>query len=114
MTPETVDWPCSSLDLLPTLSNLFGLEFDSRLYMGRDMFSDAEPLIIFSDRSWLTEKGSFYSEDETVTSFTEQPLSEDMVRYYNQKIADQFLVSQWILETDYWRTIFGDNLPPEG
>ena len=114
MTPETVDRPCSSLDLLPTLSNLFGLEFDSRLYMGRDMFSDAEPLIIFSDRSWLTEKGSFYSEDETVTSFTEQPLSEDMVRYYNQKIADQFLVSQWILETDYWRTIFGDNLPPEG
>ena len=114
MTPETVDRPCSSLDLLPTLSNLFGLEFDSRLYMGRDMFSDAEPLIIFSDRSWLTEKGSFYSEDETVTSFTEQPLSEDMVRYFNQKIADQFLVSQWILETDYWRTIFGDNLPPEG
>ena len=114
MTPETVDRPCSSLDLLPTLSNLFGLEFDSRLYMGRDMFSDAEPLIIFSDRSWLTEKGAFYSEDETVTSFTEQPLSEDMVRYYNQKIADQFLVSQWILETDYWRTIFGDNLPPEG
>lgn len=113
MTPETVDWPCSSLDLLPTLSNLFGLEFDSRLYMGHDVFSEAEPLIIFSDRSWLTEKGSFYSSDETVTSFTEQPLSKDMVRYYNQKVADKFLVSQWILEKDYWRTIFGDNLPPD-
>lgn len=113
MTPETIDWPCSSLDLLPTLSNLFGLEFDSRLYMGHDMFSDAEPLIIFSDRSWLTEKGSFYSVDETVTSFTDEPLSEDTVHYYNQKVADKFLVSQWILETDYWRTIFGDNLPPD-
>lgn len=113
MEPETVDYPCSSLDLLPTLSNLFGLDFDSRLYMGHDVFSDAEPLIIFSDRSWLTEKGSFYSVNETTESFTDQPLSEDMVRYYNQKIADKFLVSQWILETDYWRTIFGDNLPPE-
>ncbi len=34
MTPERVERPCSSLDLLPTLCNLFGLDFDSRLYMG--------------------------------------------------------------------------------
>ncbi len=29
MTPEQVERPCSSLDLLPTLCNLFGLDFDS-------------------------------------------------------------------------------------
>lgn len=113
MTPETIDRPCSSLDLLPTLSNLFGLEFDSRLYMGQDIFSDAKPLILFSNRSWLTGFGSFYSVTGEVTSFTGKPLSDELVHYYNDRIADQFLVSEWVLDTDYWRTIFGDNLPPD-
>jgi phosphoglycerol transferase MdoB-like AlkP superfamily enzyme len=40
-----IDEPCSSLDILPTLSNLFGLEYDSRLLMGQDILSDAEPLV---------------------------------------------------------------------
>ena len=39
----------SSLDVLPTILNLFGVEFDSRLLMGKDIFSDSEPLVIFSD-----------------------------------------------------------------
>lgn len=112
MEPEVIDRPCSSLDILPTLSNLFGLRFDSRLYMGQDVFSEADPLIIFSDRSWLTTYGSFYSVDETVTSFMETELPAEIVQYYNQVVADKFLVSQWVLEEDYWRILFGDNLPP--
>lgn len=113
MTPETVERPSSSLDLLPTLSNLFGLEFDSRLYMGQDIFSDAEPLIVFSNRSWLTEAGSFYSVTGEVTSSNDKPLSDAQAQYYNDAVADKFLVSEWVLDTDYWRVLFGDNLPPE-
>ena len=113
MKPETVDKLSCSMDLLPTLSNLFGLEFDSRLYMGQDVFSDASPLVVFSDRSWLTDFGAFYSQNETVTSFTDQPVPQDVVEYYNAAVADKFLVSQWILEEDYWRDLFGDNLPPD-
>src|SRR5699024_5938254 len=59
MEPETVDEPVSSLDIVPTISNLLGLEFDSRLLMGRDVFSDAERLVIFSDRSYLTDLGHY-------------------------------------------------------
>ena len=43
-----VDKYCSSLDVMPTLSNLFGLEYDSRLLMGQDILSDAPGLVIFS------------------------------------------------------------------
>lgn len=39
MEPETVDKLSSNMDILPTLSNMFGLEYDSRLLMGRDIFS---------------------------------------------------------------------------
>ena len=33
-----VDTPCSSIDIVPTLDNLFGIPYDSRLYSGRDIF----------------------------------------------------------------------------
>ncbi|MBD5496072.1 MAG: LTA synthase family protein, partial [Lachnospiraceae bacterium] len=52
--PIIVDTPVSSVDMLPTLCNLFGVEWDSRLYVGRDVFSDALPLVFFGNYDWKT------------------------------------------------------------
>ena len=54
-----VDTPVYSLDILPTLSNLFGVVYDSRLLVGRDVFSEAEPLVLWNNYKWKTDKGSF-------------------------------------------------------
>ena len=54
--PIKVDKLGSSLDLLPTMLNLFGVEFDSRLLMGNDLLSNASPLVIYSNRSFITEE----------------------------------------------------------
>ena len=54
-----VDTPVYSLDILPTVSNLFGVEWDSRLLVGRDVFSDAEPLVLWPDYNWVTDQGTF-------------------------------------------------------
>lgn len=54
-----VDGPTMSLDILPTLSNLFGVEYDSRLMCGRDVFSDEMELVFWLDGSWKTDKGSY-------------------------------------------------------
>ena len=56
-----VETPVYSLDILPTLCNLFGVPFDSRLLAGRDVFSDAEPLVLWPDRSWRTECGFYHA-----------------------------------------------------
>ena len=40
--PIPVDKVCSSIDILPTVSNLLGLEYDSRLLVGRDILSDSD------------------------------------------------------------------------
>ena len=48
---SVLDKYCSSLDLLPTISNLFSLKYDSRLLMGNDVFSDADPLIVLNSRN---------------------------------------------------------------
>lgn len=54
-----VEEPTSSIDILPTLSNLFGLQYDSRLLIGRDVFSDTEPLVLWNTYCWRTEKGNY-------------------------------------------------------
>ena len=107
MTPETIDAPCSHLDLLPTLSNLFGLEFDSRLYMGRDVFSEAEPLVMFRNRSWITDLASYDFNTGEIVSFTDQPVSDEYVQRINTELSNRFSVSSRVLDYDYWRVLFG-------
>lgn len=107
MEPETVDEPCCSMDILPTLSNLFGLEFDSRLYIGHDIFSDAEPLVIFQTRSWMTDKASYRSDTGEVVSFTGEEISEDYVKRIKRAVNNKFSASANILDMDYWGILFG-------
>ncbi len=107
MTPEVIDEPCSSLDLLPTISNLFGLEFDSRLYMGRDIFSDAEPFVMFLNRSWITDKAMYNASTKKVTSLTGEEISNDYVKAHTRELNNRFTISARILDYDYWRILFG-------
>ena len=106
MTPERVERPCSSLDLLPTLCNLFGLDFDSRLNMGQDVFSQAEPLVLFSNRSWLTDRASYNSQTGEVKSLTGGEISEDYAQSIKDMVNNKFTISAWILDRDYWRVLF--------
>lgn len=55
-------------DLLPTLLNLFGVEYDSRLYLGKDVFDESDGITIFSNGSWKNEYG-FY--DSSTSKFIE-------------------------------------------
>lgn len=40
---------CYDVDILPTISNLLGLEYDSRLMVGQDILSDSEQLVCFPE-----------------------------------------------------------------
>ena len=108
MTPEVIDEPTSHLDLLPTLSNLFGLEFDSRLYMGSDVFSDAEPLVMFRNRSWITDVARYNSQTGKVESMNGEEVSDTYVDAIKTEVNNRFAVSTRILENDYWRILFKD------
>lgn len=102
METVEIDKECSALDILPTISNLMGVEYDSRLLMGTDILSDSDPLVIFSNRSWITDKGRYNS---TVDSFKidEGATVEDgYARRIVSAVNDKFKFSAKILETDYY------------
>ena len=61
--PVVVDKPCCQVDILPTVSNLLGLEYDSRMLDGSDILSDSEGLVVFTSRCWMTDRG-FYNLEE--------------------------------------------------
>ena len=50
-----VDEYCSTADILPTLLNLFGVDYDSRLLAGTDALSSGLHVAVLSDKSFLTK-----------------------------------------------------------
>jgi phosphoglycerol transferase MdoB-like AlkP superfamily enzyme len=106
MTPVVVDRPCSALDRIPTLSNLFGLEYDSRLMMGQDIMSDSSPLVIFSNRSWITDKARFNSITNTFTYTKGNKKDREYEKRINNTVANKFYFSARILDMDYYRRLF--------
>ena len=106
--PVHVDKVCSSLDVMPTLANLFGLEYDSRLLAGRDILSDEPGLVIFSNYSFLTNRGSY---DSTTDTFTMYDGSEPDPEYVAERVAEvqnRVAYSAAILDRDYYRVVFGE------
>lgn len=105
-TNVIIDEPASSMDILPTLCNLFGLSYDSRLMMGRDVFSDSEPLVILSNRSFVTDKVMYNSTTGEVIKLTDEELPTNYIKNINTVIKNKFAVSKSILKSDYYRYVF--------
>lgn len=103
--PVQITKPCSSLDILPTLSNLFGLEYDSRLLMGWDILSDSEGLVVLSDRSFITDLGRYDSKADTFTPAPGRYASESYVNSVMTEVNSMFPNCKSILETDYYGKI---------
>jgi len=104
--PIIVDKPCSALDILPTIANLMGIEYDSRLLMGRDIHADADPLVIFSNRSWITDLGRYNSVTDTFTPENGVTVEDGYARKILSQVNAKFKYSARILEKDYYSHVF--------
>lgn len=100
-----IDKTISGLDLLPTIYNLYGIEFDSRLLMGRDIFSDSEHIVILSDRSWITEAGRYNSVTRKFTKTTEEEIYDDYIDRINSIVNNRFSMSALILDNNYYKKV---------
>ena len=106
MTPEVIDKPCSTVDILPTLSNLFGTEFDSRLMSGRDIFSNADPIVFFMGHKWLTDKASFDPDSKEFLSLTDEKVDEEYQERISGIVSNRFNFAAKILDYDYYNLLF--------
>jgi arylsulfatase A-like enzyme len=110
MKPMVVEKPASSLDILPTLSNMMGIAYDSRLVMGKDIFSSASPLVVFNNQSFITGEGRYNTATKVFTK-TGDADDETVLTHRNevsQKISAMFYYSSKILEKNYYDEVLND------
>lgn len=104
--PIKVEKLGTSIDILPTVLNLFGVEYDSRLLIGKDILSDSEPLVIFADRSFITDKGRYNAVTGEFIANNGEEIEEGYIDKVNSDIYRRFQMSRLILEKDYYRKVF--------
>ena len=109
--PIVVDTPCCTVDILPTLLNLFGFEYDSRLLIGQDVLDpNAQHMAILYNGSFITEYVKFNSNTGKVTYLVDESLIPDnYVDILSKIVQNKFTISKAILDLDYYRVV----LPPE-
>ena len=111
--PVYVTKACGSMDVVPTLLNLFGFEYDSRMYAGRDIFSDEEGLVIFNDRSFVTDS-VIYNRKTKETIWLQDDEGNDTIpeeekdAYFDgikQEVKERYQFSAYILQENYYQDV---------
>lgn len=101
-----VDKTASQIDILPTLLNLFGVEYDSRLLVGKDILSDYEGIAVFSDRSWVTDKGTYFTHGKKFISKDGSEVDNEYISRINTRVANSFSISDSIIKNNIYNEIF--------
>lgn len=117
--PVVVDTPCSAIDIVPTLSNLFGLEYDSRLYSGRDIFatnyqanqySSNMPLVVFANKgygsSWITAAGTYEASTGTFTPREGVTVDENYVSRVKSLVGAKYTYAKLVIERNYYSLVW--------
>ena len=114
--PVRITKPASSIDIIPTLSNLFGLEYDSRLLMGTDILSTTDPVVVLNCNGsggswhWITPYGSYNTKTKKFTMAQgvdwDETKQNEYVRAMNGIVAAKRAYSLKILDNDYYKYVF--------
>lgn len=88
----------NDIDLVPTILNLFGIEYNANNYIGNDLFDqNRKNLLLFSDGSWYD--GEKYSEDKKIDRNSKKYIENFT---YVHDILD---LNTMIISNNYYSTI---------
>lgn len=104
-----VDEYCCNVDILPTILNLWGFEYDSRLLAGTDVFSDGYHVAVLKDSSFYNDKiwlNASSGEVRYLLEENELPRNyvENMIAFVKKKVN----MSVDILNTDYYNFVYSN------
>jgi len=116
--PVYVDKACGSMDLIPTLLNLFGFSYDSRMYAGKDIFSTDEGMVIFNDRSFVTDGvicpkkvDPIWIKNEDGTDVIPDEMKETYLSEKKKEVKDRYQFSAYILQENYYQDVEAARVP---
>lgn len=101
---EKIDKYSSNIDILPTILNMFGIKYDSRVIIGKDIMSSNDGIVIFNDRSFLTNQG-FYNEKKKEFSSAKTNIPQGYIKEKRIEAFNKTNISSMILETNYYKSL---------
>ena len=111
MDPVEVETPCCNIDILPTMLNLFGLEYDSRLITGTDVFSNGNHVAILSNKSFITDKVMYDAEKgKTTYLVNENEVPEGYIEALSQVVTNKMSIATTVLNKDYYRFVYENTI----
>ena len=105
---------CCNVDILPTVLNLFGMDYDSRLFMGTDIFSDGVHKAVLYNKSFITE----YAIYDARTGEVEWKVNPDSYDWKNLNsyvdnmsalIDSEYTASVNIIKTNFFYHLWKDS-----
>lgn len=94
----------SYMNITPTIANLFDLDYDPRLYAGKDILSDTyENRVIFADGSWK-DSVAFYNAATGKITYSEPntTYTAEEIKQINTVIKNRIAMSNLAIKTNYF------------
>ena len=111
--PVVIDKYCCSMDIAPTLANLFGLPYDSRLYIGTDILAPEPNYVIFDDKSFINDKIMYDAGSRKVTMLVDEEITDEYLKSCIEYVDELFYNSAHIIDKNYYGYLFPDGVPWE-
>ena len=97
----------SYVNLLPTVANLFNLDYDSRFSTGQDLFSNQyESITIFADGSWKNEYAFYNASNDNITYYTNKTYTIEEIIAINEKVNNKIKYSNLAIQHDYFNYLY--------
>lgn len=103
LNKDSINTVSSTIDISPTLANLFNLDYDPRLYMGTDLFSEDKTLVQFQNGSWISDLGNFYASQNRFEAFDNETVSDEYVKSTHQLTQQKVNVAEMVYKNNYFK-----------
>ena len=96
----------ATMDIMPTVYNLFGIEYDSRLFVGKDILSSYPGIAIMGDDSWVSDYGTYNANTKTYTNKEGYSLTDDYAETVNKQVSNMQKISKLIARNNYYKYVW--------
>lgn len=104
LKPTVFEDYTSYINILPTIANLFGIDYDARLYMGEDLLSDNyQSLVVFPNGSWKNEIAYYNANNNKIKYANEEiTYTDEEIININKIVTSRLQMSTTSIKKNYF------------
>lgn len=104
MKPQVHEEYTSYINILPTIANLFSLDYDARLYMGEDLLSENyQSIVIFPNGSWKNEIAYYNANNNKIKYANEETTyTDEEIIKINKMVSSKLQMSTTTIKKNYF------------